>query len=172
MKINKLVAITLACTVLLLIRFALPDIDGLSVQAKSTLAIAAFSIIIWISAALEDVISGFVVLLLLCLFHATTVQGALIGYANSALWLIVVGFIMATSMDKSGLSKRIALILLNYSGGKVLRIYWSIAAVMLVLTFLVPSITARVLLMLPIVWELQKRLIVNRMKVMQLKTCY
>ncbi|WP_276903366.1 SLC13 family permease [Frischella perrara] len=156
MKINKLVAITLACTVLLLIRFALPDIDGLSVQAKSTLAIAAFSIIIWISAALEDVISGFVVLLLLCLFHATTVQGALIGYANSALWLIVVGFIMATSMDKSGLSKRIALILLNYSGGKVLRIYWSIAAVMLVLTFLVPSITARVLLMLPIVMGIAK----------------
>lgn len=151
MKLNNLLAITTATIVLILIRFALPDIDGLSDQAKSTLAIAAFSIIIWISGALEDVLSGFVVLFLLCVFHATSLQGALVGYANSALWLIVIGFIMATSMDKSGLSKRIALILLNYSAGKVIRIYWSIAAVMLILTFLVPSITARVLLMLPIV---------------------
>ncbi|MBX4132108.1 DASS family sodium-coupled anion symporter [Frischella sp. Ac48] len=151
MKLNNLLSILIAFIVLFSIRFALPEIDGLSNEAKSTLAIAAFSIIIWLTAALEDVISGFMVLLLLCLLHATTIQGALIGYSNSALWLIVIGFIMATSMDKSGLSKRIALILLNYSDGKVIRICWSVAAVMLILTFLVPSITARVLLMLPIV---------------------
>jgi anion transporter len=40
---------------------------------------------------------------------------------------------------------------MNAAKGSAVKIYWAMAAVMLVMTFLVPSITARTLLMLPII---------------------
>lgn len=58
---------------------------------------------------------------------------------------------MAGCMEKSGLSKRIALVLVNLAGGSATKVYWAVAGVMAVLSFLVPSITARTLLMLPII---------------------
>src|SRR5690606_36216659 len=74
----------------------------------------------------------------------------LAGYSNTSLWLIVIGFVMAAGMEKTGLSRRIALQMLRAVGGRSIATYWAVFAVMTVLTFLVPSITARTLLMLPI----------------------
>jgi len=136
---------------LLLIAFGTPAVPGLPAAAKMALAVAVFAIIIWVTQAVEDALSGLIIVFLLAALKATTLAGAFSGYSNTALWLIVIGFIMAAAMEKSGLSKRIALYLVNLAGGDANKIYWAIALVMLVMTFLVPSITARTLLMLPIV---------------------
>lgn len=136
---------------LLLIAFGMPAVPGLPPAGKMALAVAVFAIIIWITQAVEDALSGIIIVFLLAALNATSLAGAFSGYSNTALWLIVVGFIMAAAMEKSGLSKRIALYLVNLAGGNANRIYWAIAIVMTVMTFLVPSITARTLLMLPIV---------------------
>ena len=136
---------------LLLIAFGLPSISGLPPAGKMALAVAVFAIIIWITQAVEDALSGIIIVFLLAALKATSLAGAFSGYSNTALWLIVVGFIMAAAMEKSGLSKRIALYLVSLAGGNASKIYWAIAIVMTVMTFLVPSITARTLLMLPIV---------------------
>ena len=137
--------------VLLLIAFGTPAVPGLPAAAKMALAVAVFAIIIWVTQAVEDALSGLIIVFLLAALKATSLAGAFSGYSNTALWLIVIGFIMAAAMEKSGLSKRIALYLVNLAGGEANKIYWAIALVMLVMTFLVPSITARTLLMLPIV---------------------
>lgn len=137
--------------VLLLIAFGLPTVPGLPPAGKMALAVAMFAIIIWVTQAVEDALSGIIIVFLLAVLKATNLAGAFSGYSNTALWLIVVGFIMAAAMEKSGLSKRIALYLVSLAGGNAGRIYWAIAIVMTVMTFLVPSITARTLLMLPIV---------------------
>lgn len=136
---------------LVLIAFGMPAVPGLPPAAKMALAVAVFAIIIWVTQAVEDALSGLIIVFLLAALKATTLAGAFSGYSNTALWLIVIGFIMAAAMEKSGLSKRIALYLVNMAGGNANKIYWAIAMVMLVMTFLVPSITARTLLMLPIV---------------------
>lgn len=57
---------------------------------------------------------------------------------------------MAGAIEKTGLAPRIALYILHSAGSRSLRVYWGVFLVMLILTFLVPSITARTLLMLPI----------------------
>lgn len=129
----------------------MPPVPGLPAAGKMTLAVAVFAIIIWMTQAVEDALSGLIIVFLLAALNATNLAGALSGYSNSALWLIVIGFVMAAVMERSGLSKRIALYLVNLAGGSSGKIYWSIALVMAVLTFLVPSITARTLLMLPII---------------------
>lgn len=130
---------------------AMPPIPGLPAAGKMALAVAVFAIIIWMTQAVDDALSGLLIVFLLAALNATTVAGAFTGYANTALWLIVIGFVMAAVMEKSGLSRRIALYMVNLAGGSASKIYWAIAFVMAIMTFLVPSITARTLLMLPIV---------------------
>ncbi len=128
-----------------------PEIKGLSLAGKKSIGVAIFAIIVWVSQALDDAISGLVIVFLLAALGATKLGDAFSGYANTAAWLIVIGFIMAGCMEKSGLSKRIALLLVNSAKGSAIKVYWAVALVMLVTSFLVPSITARTLLMLPII---------------------
>lgn len=128
-----------------------PEVKGLSLAGKKSIGVAVFAIIVWVSQALDDAISGLVIVFLLAALGATKLGEAFSGYANTAVWLIVIGFIMAGCMEKSGLSKRIALLLVNSAKGSAIKVYWAVALVMLVTSFLVPSITARTLLMLPII---------------------
>ena len=122
-------AIILALAVLVGIVWVAPDAPGLSPAGKKSLAIAVFAIIIWITQALDDALSGIVIVFLLAGMGATKVDGAFAGYSNTSLWLIVIGFIMAGCMEKSGLSKRIALFMINAAGGSAIKIYWAVAAV-------------------------------------------
>ena len=128
-----------------------PEVAGLTLAGKKAMGVAIFAIIVWVSQALDDAISGLVIVFLLAALGATKLGEAFSGYSNTAVWLIVIGFIMAGCMEKSGLSKRIALVLVNSAKGSAIKVYWAVALVMLVTSFLVPSITARTLLMLPII---------------------
>lgn len=151
MQKNKWAYIVLAFAALFGIICLTPDMQGLSAAGKRALGVSVFAIIIWASQAVDTALSGFMIVFLLAALGATNVEGAFSGYANTSLWLIVIGFIMAGCMEKSGLSKRIALVLVNMAGGSANKVYWAVAVVMAVMSFLVPSITARTLLMLPII---------------------
>jgi anion transporter len=148
---KKWIYLVLAFACLAGIMWLMPATAALKPAAKASLAIAVFAIIIWVTQALDDALSALVIVFLLAALKATDLAGSFAGYSNTALWLIVIGFIMAACMEKSGLSKRIALFLVNAAGGSALKVYWAVAMVMAVLSFLVPSITARTLLMLPII---------------------
>lgn len=148
---NKMSYLIAAFFVLAGIVWLTPDVPGLSPAGKNALGVAVFAIIIWVTQAVDSALSGLLIVFLLASLNASSLSGAFSGYSNTALWLIIIGFIMAACMEKSGLSKRIALLMVNAAGGKAIRIYWAVAFVMVVLTFIVPSITARTLLMLPII---------------------
>lgn len=148
---KKFIAMAFALACLGAINWLTPEIAGLKAAGKAALGVAVFAIIIWVTQAVDDALSGILIIFMLAVLKATTLAGAFSGYANTSLWLIVIGFIMAACMEKSGLSKRIAMNLVKSAGGSATKIYGAVALVMAVLTFLVPSITARTLLMLPII---------------------
>ena len=164
MKSKHIISLIVASIIFVWFAWFSSDINGLSPQGKAVLGVALFAIIIWITGAVEDALSGILVIFLLTIAKVTPISGALSGYSNSALWLLVIGFIMAACMEKSGLSKRIAFVLVNWSNGSIYKIYWAIALAILILTFLVPSITARVLLMLPIILGISQALHCKRMQ--------
>lgn len=148
---KKWLYILVAFACLIAINWLTPEVAGLKAAGKAALAVSVFAIVIWVTQAMDDALSGLLIVFLLAALKAHSVAGAFSGYSNTSLWLIVVGFIMAGCMEKSGLSKRIALVLVNLAGGSATKVYWAVAGVMAVLSFLVPSITARTLLMLPII---------------------
>ncbi|MGO1594934.1 MAG: SLC13 family permease, partial [Ancrocorticia sp.] len=110
-----------------LVTYAVPFPDSLTHEARATLGVAVFAIIVWMTQAVSQGLSGLIIVFLLAASGATDLNGALTGYSNSSLWLIVIGFVMAGGMEKSQLSKRIALALVRVAGGSPIRIYWAVA---------------------------------------------
>src|SRR5579863_2352695 len=68
---------------------------------------------------------------------------ALSGFANSTVWLIFAAFIFSLGYAKTGLGKRIALVLIRAMGKRTLGLGYAIALADLVLAPFMPSNTAR-----------------------------
>lgn len=80
------------------------------------------------------------------LVHSSTSQStfwALSGFANSTVWLIFAAFIFSLGYAKTGLGKRIALLLIRAMGKRTLGLGYAIALADLVLAPFMPSNTAR-----------------------------
>jgi L-tartrate/succinate antiporter len=76
-------------------------------------------------------------------FPAEALKWALAGFANGTVWLIVAAFVFAMGYDKTGLGRRIALVLVKRLGGRTLGLGYAIALSDLALAPFTPSNTAR-----------------------------
>ncbi len=74
---------------------------------------------------------------------ADNIRWALSGFSNSIVWLIFGAFMFAMGYDKTGLGRRIALILVRALGGKPLGLGYAITFADLILAPFTPSNTAR-----------------------------
>jgi len=76
-------------------------------------------------------------------FPAEALKWALSGFINSTVWLIFGAFVFAMGYEKTGLGRRIALVLVRRLGRNTLGLGYAIAASDLVLAPFTPSNTAR-----------------------------
>jgi L-tartrate/succinate antiporter len=74
---------------------------------------------------------------------AEAVRWALSGFSNSTVWLIFAAFMFALGYEKTGLGKRIALVLVRRLGNRTLGLGYAIALSDLILAPFTPSNTAR-----------------------------
>lgn len=161
-KKNGLLIGLLALILILLI----PTPEGLSSSGHRMLGILIFSVIIWMTEAVSYPVSAAIIMTLMAFLlgtapdvnHPQTMLGtgkalniALTGFANSSLALVGAALFIAVAMMKTGLDKRIALFVLSKIGAKTNRILIGVILVGFILSFFVPSTTARVSCMVPIV---------------------
>ena len=76
-------------------------------------------------------------------FPAEALRWALAGFANGTVWLIFAAFVFAMGYEKTGLGRRIALVLVKWLGGRTLGLAYAIALSDLALAPFTPSNTAR-----------------------------
>jgi L-tartrate/succinate antiporter len=76
-------------------------------------------------------------------FPAEALKWALAGFANGTVWLIFAAFVFAMGYEKTGLGRRIALVLVKRLGARTLGLGYAIALSDLVLAPFTPSNTAR-----------------------------
>ena len=74
---------------------------------------------------------------------AESIKWALAGFANSTVWLIFGAFVFAMGYEKTGLGRRIALLLVRRLGGRTLGLGYAITLADLVLAPFTPSNSAR-----------------------------
>lgn len=150
----------------LVIGLLLPTPEGLSVAGQRTLAILAFSVILWMTEAVSYPVSAALILSLAALLLGLTpsaddpnvmlgtkeaLKMALSGFSNSAVALVAGALFLAAAMQETGLDKRIALLVLSRVGSSTRGILIGVILVSIILSFLVPSTTARVGAIVPII---------------------
>ncbi|KYZ75654.1 hypothetical protein AXX12_10590 [Anaerosporomusa subterranea] len=144
--------------------WALPTPVGMKVVQHKLLAIFGGAIIMWITIGVNFAVSTFITTVLLYFWvgnatSAVAKDGSLIhnaafalsGFGSSSLWLLITGFVISIAMTRTGVAKRIALLIMKSLGRTPAG---AIAASMMAnfaIAPLTPSNTARTAAMLPIV---------------------
>ncbi len=150
----------------LLAIISLPTPEGLPVAGHRMLGILVFSIVVWMTDAISYPVSAAVIMALMAFLlgispnvaspdkligTSAALTTALGGFSNTSLALVGGALFLAAAMMKTGLDKRIALVVLSKIGAKTNRVLMGVICVGFILSFFVPSTTARVSCMVPIV---------------------
>ncbi|CAI3222671.1 SLC13 family permease [Desulfovibrio legallii] len=154
MKTKQLISLIAAVAAMLWIAFLSPEMEGLSPKGKAALGVGVFAIIVWVTQALDDAQSGFCIVAFLVLLGAAKIGQALSGYASTGVWIVALGLVMAAGMEVSGLSRRMALNMVSLAGASPVKMYWAVALITLVMTFFIPSLGAKTLLLMPIIAQM------------------
>src|SRR5574344_1817155 len=138
----------LAPVLVVLVMWFIPAPEGLSQNAWHFffffLAVVIGLILEPIPAALVG-FTGISVVALLGLIGNSkeSVNWALSGFSNSVIWLIFAAFMFAAGYKKTGLGRRVSLIMVKYMGKSTLGLGYAVAFSDLVLAPFMPSNTAR-----------------------------
>jgi sodium-dependent dicarboxylate transporter 2/3/5 len=144
----------------------LPQAAGLPVAGQRMIGVLSFAVIVWMTEAMAYEVSAVVILSLIAILLGFspdpanppalmgTVKGlaaALGGFANPATALVAAATFLSAGMMMTGLDRRIALLVLSRVGSKTKNLLVGIILVCMILSFVIPSTTARVACLVPIV---------------------
>jgi anion transporter len=143
----------------------LPTPAGLPVAGQRMLAVLAFAVVVWMTEALDYAVSAIVIAALMAFLLGTApnvvnpkvllgtsaaLSVAFSGFASTALALVGAALFLAAAMQVTGLDRRIALVILSRVGTETRHVVAGSILVGIILAFLVPSTTARVSCLVPI----------------------
>ena len=139
-----------------------PTPADLPTEGHRLIAILVFAVIIWMTEGVSYPVSVTFMSFALGLSPNPAKPGAILGTANAlkmglagfstTAWALVAGaMFLSAGMMMTGLDKRIALIVMSHIGVKSNRLVIGVIFVGFLLSFFVPSTTARVSCMVPIV---------------------
>ncbi len=127
----------------------LPAPEGLSLTAWYYFAIFAAVILALILEPMPAAAIGFIGVFLVAVLGlagskpSDSIKWALSGFSNTTVWLIFGAFMFALGYEKTGLGKRIALVLVGFLGKRTLGLGYAIALSDLIIAPFTPSNTAR-----------------------------
>lgn len=150
----------------LLAVLSMPMPKSLPPAGQVMLAILAFAVIVWMTEALDYAVSALVIGALMIFLLAFAPDAAkpagpamgtgpalglaLAGFSNSAVALVAAACFIAAAMTATGLDRRIALVVLSKVDARTNHIVIGAMVVGFLLSFIVPSTTARVACLVPI----------------------
>lgn len=156
----------LAAVASLVVILLLPTPQGLPYAGQVMLGLLLFSVILWMTEAVDYAVSAVLITALMAfllglapnaakpdamLGTSAALGLALGGFANTALALVAAATFLSAAMTVTGLDRRIALFVLSKVGARTHRVVIGAILVGVVLAFLVPSTTARVACIVPII---------------------
>ena len=115
-KINYRIIILLVAIFLFGLIVCLPNPEGLTSNGKKALAIFVLCVIFWVSQVIPLMITSLLAIILFPLLGILPAEKAYSLFGNQAVFFILGAFILASSVTRSGLSNRIALIFLKWFG--------------------------------------------------------
>src|SRR6185436_18840725 len=123
---------------------------GVPNNTRAALAISAMLIIAWMTEVMEYASAGLVALFLFWFFGIAKPEVVFTGFVNDASWFYIGAVFLGTMATKTGLPQRIAGFVVSGVGLTYSRLLLGIIVIAFLLTFIVPSGVARVVIMAPV----------------------
>jgi len=120
---------------------------NLDPTVQHALAIASFIILAWITHALDHAVTGLIGCYLFWALGVVRFETAFSGFAHSTPWFLFGAILFGMMATKSGLARRVAYLIMLRLGSTYSRLLLGLILSDFLLTFLVPSGIARVVLM-------------------------
>lgn len=117
-------------------------------------AIVTLTIALWATRALPEYLTGLVFFALAAIANVAPAGTLFSGFASSAFWLVLSGFILGAAINKTGLANRIARRMAGHLRGSYLRMVAGVVIASYALAFIMPSNMGRIALLMPIVMAL------------------
>lgn len=144
----------------------LPTPEGLSVAGHRMIGVMVFSVIVWATTAISYPVSAGVIMVLIALlvgFAPNEATGrlygtsaglgmALKGFSSTAFCLVAAAMFLAAAMTKTGLDKRIALMILSKVGAKANRVLLGVILCGFILSFLCRAQRRALPALSPLLW--------------------
>lgn len=147
-----------------LLIWMLPTPESMTIVQHKLLSIFGGAVVLWISIGVSFATSTFLIVTLLYFWIGNlegkvNASGKLIhqvgfvmtGFASSALWLLVTGFVISIAMTQTGVARRVALKMMRLFGRTPMGATFAPMVANLIVAPLTPSNTARTAAMLPII---------------------
>jgi anion transporter len=146
----------IVCAAALGIYFTPPP-AGASVEMMHAAALVVFTIGLWAVGSLPEHVVGLLFFMLAMALAVAPAQVVFSGFASATLWLVLGGLIMAEAVNHTGLAQRLAGVLFDRFALSYAQLVVAVVVASVVLSFLIPATVGRVLLLLPIVMSLARR---------------
>ena len=139
----------LAVIAFLLVYF-LPAPAGLPAAGQKALALFSSVFILYLTESIPLVVTSIAIVPMAAFLGLAKVGPALAPFAASSIFLMFGAFILAAAMIKTKLAERITYLILSVVGSSTLKITVGVTLANVILSFLVPSSTARTAILLPV----------------------
>jgi len=116
-------------------------------NAKAALAISAFMIVAWMTEAMEYAAAGLLGLLLFWFFAVGEPEAIFSGFVSDASWFYLGAMLIGAMATKSGLPQRIGNFVVSHIGVTYSRLLLGLIVIDFLLTLIVPSGAAIVIIM-------------------------
>lgn len=139
----------------------LPGIGMLVPLAQRALAVLALGVVFWATEVLNAGVTALLVLGLL-LVAGVPASVALAGFATPAWWVLLCVLFLGTAMERTGLARRVACVILARFRPTYAGILAGLFAIGFVLMLGVPSMTVRTAIVVPVAWAVVQTLPIPR----------
>ena len=145
-KASKVVLVGQVLSIIIPIAIWFSPLD-LEPQTKHAFAIVAFMVVAWITQAMDYALAGFIGCFLFWALGVVRFPVAFSGFANDTAWFLFGALLLGAVATRSGIARRIAYAVMLRVGITYPRILLGLIVTDFLLTFLVPSGIARVVIM-------------------------
>src|SRR5581483_6284405 len=119
----------------------------IELTAKHALAVGSFMIVAWITEVLPHAVTGIIGCYLFWILKVVGFESAFSGFADQTPWFLFGAALIGTMATKSGLARRLAYTVMANVGSGYSRLLLGFILSSFVLTFLVPSGIASLIIM-------------------------
>jgi len=109
-------AVYFLISILLALLVYIIPLHGIGSSGHAALSLLVFAIVMWVTEVVPLSVTSLIILFIQPIIGIQSFEGAVIGFANPIIFLMIGGFMMAEAIRKSGLALRLTYTLLSKLG--------------------------------------------------------